>query len=386
MKNSVFIILVCVIIFLVGFLCIHSFRQSKRAEDEYNDKMNELTGKNAPDDEICKSLTEIAERLNSELGNGEDRDIDLYVKGVSDDDINTINNYIDTMNGSIISFSTIEINGEKQDASETRKITFHIERSDTSYAYDYIANNKDIPEDKKEAMELGYKGKGILDEIIKDDMTDYEKELAIHDYIVNNCTYDASAANDKSEYTAYGALVNGRAVCGGYAAAMNLLMKCAGLECRFAVGVAGKTKEETEKHAWNQVKIGNDWYNVDATWDDPIGAEDVLTHMYFNVSDAALSETHTWEEQGHVRCSAMKDNYYYHNGTYVDTNEGLEILSSVKFADPTVTELECAIGPNVSVDNDSLVFLYNYDKVTGANYSVEGNGNYRVLDIKLERY
>jgi transglutaminase-like putative cysteine protease len=139
---------------------------------------------------------------------------------------------------------------------------------------------------------------------------------------------------------------------------MNLLMKCAGLECRFAVGTAGKTKEDIEKHAWNQVKIGNDWYNVDATWDDPIGGEDVLTHMYFNVSDAALSETHTWEEQGHVKCSAMRDNYYYHNGSYVDNNNGLEVLASVTFADPTVTDLECAIGPNVAVDNDSLVFFF----------------------------
>ena len=222
MKNVLFTIVFIALVGIIGFVCYNSVKNDK------NDNTNNDSayGKQpSSSDEVCKSLSDIAERLNAELDEGYDRDISLFVKGVTDEEIDTINNYIDTMKGSVKSYSTVEINGEKQDPSETRDISFHIERSDTNYAYDYIVNRKEIPADKKEAMDLAYKTQGILDEVIKDGMSDYEKELAIHDYIVNNCSYGASAANDNSEYSAYGAIVNGKAVCGGYAAAMNLLMK-----------------------------------------------------------------------------------------------------------------------------------------------------------------
>ena len=65
------------------------------------------------------------------------------------------------------------------------------------------------------------KVKSILSQIIKPNMTDYQKELAVHDYLVENCEYDIEAVNSskfKAEsFTAYGALCLGLAVCEGYA-------------------------------------------------------------------------------------------------------------------------------------------------------------------------
>ena len=59
-------------------------------------------------------------------------------------------------------------------------------------------------------------------------MTEFEKELAIHDYIVNNCRYDIENLKEGTtppeDYTAYGVLVNGMAVCEGYAKAMKLML------------------------------------------------------------------------------------------------------------------------------------------------------------------
>ena len=85
----------------------------------------------------------------------------------------------------------------------------------------------------------------ILDEIIQPGMNDFEKELAIHDYIVNNCRYDIEenlkeGTTPPEDYTAYGVLVNGMAVCEGYAKAMKLMLDRVNIP---SLVVAGYSKE-----------------------------------------------------------------------------------------------------------------------------------------------
>ena len=60
------------------------------------------------------------------------------------------------------------------------------------------------------------------------------------------------------------------------------LMQQAGIPCYYCTGYSG------ENHAWNIIKIGNEYYNVDVTWDDT----DPSTYDYFNQSDAQFLRTH----------------------------------------------------------------------------------------------
>lgn len=118
------------------------------------------------------------------------------------------------------------------------------------------------------------------------------QERALHDLLVQGCTYDSVAAdNVKSSpaYSAYGALVNGKAVCQGYAQALKLLMSSAGIPSLYVSGEAAN-EEGSAPHAWNMAQVGGHWYYVDATFDDPVivnasGQEtgsQVLRHKYFN--------------------------------------------------------------------------------------------------------
>ncbi len=93
----------------------------------------------------------------------------------------------------------------------------------------------------------------------------YNKILTIHDYICDHVTYDYEHLGNsdyKLQFTAYAALVNGTAVCQGYAVLLYRLMLEAGIDCRVISGDAGGG------HAWNIVKLGQYYYYVDATWDD----------------------------------------------------------------------------------------------------------------------
>jgi len=119
--------------------------------------------------------------------------------------------------------------------------------------------------------------------IITDDMTDYEKIEAIHDYLVLNCEYDYENYSDSTiQYRsrlAYGALCDRKAICQGYCAAFNMLAKKAGI--RSAV-VTGYTAGSTDSHAWNMVYADGAIYYIDVTHDDPVpDKKGSVSYKYF---------------------------------------------------------------------------------------------------------
>ena len=109
--------------------------------------------------------------------------------------------------------------------------------------------------------------------------TDYEKEVIVHDALLDSIVYDKNAPMNQS---AYSALVNGRTVCAGYARAFQYIMQQLDIPCYYVEGYAG------ENHAWNIVKLDDGYYNVDATWDDT----NPNTYDYFNCSDADYAKDH----------------------------------------------------------------------------------------------
>lgn len=125
-----------------------------------------------------------------------------------------------------------------------------------------------------------------VDNLTEETMTDLEKALVVHDYLVYKSEYDYdNYLNGTIPYDSYycgGILVNGRGVCNGYARAFEYFMYREGIECYMI--------SSTEmNHAWNIVSIDGRYYHVDCTWDDPV--QDRLgkvQHKYFLVSDSAM--------------------------------------------------------------------------------------------------
>ncbi len=99
---------------------------------------------------------------------------------------------------------------------------------------------------------------------------EYKTIKTIYDFVTQNVSYDydnLSDPNYKLKYTAYAALADHKAVCQGYSVLMyRLLLEC-GIDCRLITGKGTNNAGETEAHGWNIVKIGDHYYNLDATWD-----------------------------------------------------------------------------------------------------------------------
>ena len=120
-----------------------------------------------------------------------------------------------------------------------------------------------------------------LDSLDLEEKADYEKIRAIYDYICATVVYDTIHSSSFSpRYTAYAALVNKRAVCQGYSALFYRMCKGAHIPVRIVTG-----KGRNENHAWNIVKLGDAYYNVDAAWD--AGRTE---YAYFLKSDQAFAD------------------------------------------------------------------------------------------------
>ena len=116
-------------------------------------------------------------------------------------------------------------------------------------------------------------------------LSEAKKITKIHDYICNHVDY-AYNSTEEQIYTAYGALCTGKAVCQGYAVLFYRLCKEAGLSVRIISGTGNGGP-----HAWNIVRIGSKYYNVDCTWD----GQDAATYNEFLLKSEADFRDHTRE-------------------------------------------------------------------------------------------
>ena len=146
----------------------------------------------------------------------------------------------------------------------------------------------------------------VIADVVPADGSDYDRELAVHDWMVAHGSYDSNTLSQLPDFrenpnndNPYGFLVDGKGICLGYASTFQLFMDLLGIQC---ITVQGTAHGGTSDHAWNQVCLDGDWYCVDVTWDDPTtyGTVSERTgHRYFNVTSDFLQDTdHQWEASG----------------------------------------------------------------------------------------
>lgn len=129
----------------------------------------------------------------------------------------------------------------------------------------------------------------LIENVVKDSMSDKEKILALHDYIINNTKYDIERANSETNSSEYdsarilGVLYDHHAICSGYADLMGVILEKLNIP---------NYKISSETHVWNALYLDNEWWHLDLTWDDPISTsgKDILDHSYFLIDSKTLRE------------------------------------------------------------------------------------------------
>ncbi|WP_334075136.1 MULTISPECIES: transglutaminase-like domain-containing protein [Paenibacillus] len=198
---------------------------------------------------------------------------------------------------------------------------------------DYHDSQRTIKEKQAETLEAA---RHILSSIIREGMTEGEKRLAIYDYLDNNSVYDDEAyenseAHDfeyvddefSDAYTPYGVLVKQKGVCMSYAYAFKLLGDLAGLESIVVTGTL-----DDIPHAWNKVRIGEDWLNVDAT----NGATNAgVPYFLYNAGDQLAEELNFHFDEDYVLDSELYDYAGKSNSKDYYASHGLEVKTLAEF-------------------------------------------------------
>lgn len=206
----------------------------------------------------------------------------------------------------------VEANAEFQEGSSIGNVMISLG------IYDYWKDN-DVA---KAAAELDAEVQKIAD-AAREYITDFERVKYVHDTIILGVEYDVASfelgdkvtieAEAKSN-TAYGALTNGTALCGGYASAFMLIMQELGIKCEFITGEA-----DGGPHAWNMIELDGEYYHIDLTWDDLDGTQHEVIYNYFCLNDDQILKNHvSYNENESLSADATKYNYHIYNNLYLE--------------------------------------------------------------------
>ncbi len=155
----------------------------------------------------------------------------------------------------------------------------------------------------KETLDLA---KTVLDKIITEDMTAYEKELAVYEWMTNELQFEAGSLLVIPEGNAdsdnpYGVLKFHKAVCVGYATTFRLFMQMMDIECMVV-------HNSDCYHSWDLVKLDGEWYHTDIYSDASTG-----DYTHFNLSDSQMGEDQSWNREFFPAASGYKYSYAYQN-------------------------------------------------------------------------
>lgn len=206
------------------------------------------------------------------------------------------------------------------------------------YQYQFVVRDTETARYMRFSFEVEVAGDGFIDankkakEIVAEclpdgNVDDYETALTLHDWIIDNVSYDHSFRNMSVDRALSGMAVT----CEGYHAAYVKLLETADME-------TGRV--EGGGHVWTAVKMDGKWYHVDTTHDDvkdgPAGADipgflskEQQAHLLFGLDDATMELANAGYHgpTAGFEADSLENNYFIRTGDIAE------------WSDPVVTQI-----------------------------------------------
>lgn len=183
-----------------------------------------------------------------------------------------------------------------------------------------------------------------------ENLSDYEKELYIHDKLAQNVTYSNLEDLPRAYHTAEGPFLENIGVCDGFTKTLQILYDQLGIDSIIVLGVL-----DDNPHAWNLVNIEDNWYHVDLTSSRSIVEETgIITHAYFNLSDERMKKIATFDNPELLpKADSLDYNYYIYNDYVVYSTDDMsgklnEIYQDFKDKNYIEFYLEGNVSENIS--------------------------------------
>ena len=201
----------------------------------------------------------------------------------------------------------------------------------------FLVEYAETPEERFEKMDAELDAAyALVDSIIDDGMSDYEKVLAINENFRMNASYDydSTATGNVAEevwteqfidsHTPYGILCENYGVCESYSEAFVLVARIAGLDAVCEVGTL-----YGGGHEWNRVKVDGSWCVLDITNNDV----DIFSNALFNVTDEQIkgilvpNDSALIHSDYYAATDPTKEYYYVNGWSVTDLSQADDILA-----------------------------------------------------------
>ena len=177
-------------------------------------------------------------------------------------------------------------------------------------------------------------------------LSDVDKVMAVHDYLIDHIEY----SNPHIRSFAYGALIEGKAVCQGYAQSLAMILNKLNVECHTIVAMTKGSNPVL--HEWVRVKLDGEWYYIDLTWDDTPWAED-KNYKYFLINTDMISRDHEtgYSLAGGPEVDGSKYLYYAYKkqGIFAETKDDIDkiIRNQINAVNQSYTTVKIAVPASV---------------------------------------
>lgn len=196
---------------------------------------------------------------------------------------------------------------------------------------------------------------------IESNMSEYEISKILHDKIAEHVTYKET---DNSQ-SVWGALVEGEAVCEGYAELYQYLLYRSGISAHIVTG-----SSRGIPHAWNVVRIDGKYYQTDVTWDDQSFA---TVYNYFLITDEQMKKDHVFTDNGYPlpECNSVYEPIYVTGDVDGDGkltgSDAVYLVYHILFPENYETEQNCDFNKDGIINRDDAVYLL-YNVLFGETY------------------
>ncbi|MBR5343015.1 MAG: hypothetical protein IK149_03870 [Oscillospiraceae bacterium] len=221
----------------------------------------------------------------------------------------------------------------------------------------------------------------VMSALALDGKTERQKIRAIHDYICDNVDYDFEHLSEGADYplqfSAYAAMVNGTAVCQGYAILFYRMAKEAGLDVRVVTSA---------EHAWNIVRIGSVYYNLDTTWD---GQDAATTHDWYLKGMRDFTHYHHireypfYTDDFNAAYPMVKDSKMNQSNLYLSfTTTGKDTVTTYASSKPKVLIFGAAVTDSITDEFMKAFLDYKLTDVNVVFVDTTKKGSYDVKQFR----
>ena len=205
-------------------------------------------------------------------------------------------------------------------------------------------------------------------------MDKFNAELYVHDKICELATYYKYAnMNEVPDecHGIYGCLVSRSAVCDGLSKALQITLDKVGIESIIVTG-----NLQNQAHAWNLVKLDQNWYHVDITSNKSLKNEknnkEEIIHSYFNITTEQIKESNTIDLEDKLPIANSNTyNYYIQTGKYIDVvDDFASKLKTILNENKNESLVEFAVNSKVRAVPEKMVYVFQdskYNKYVDAN-------------------